>query len=134
MAKGKTGAKVKSAREKQAKASASKKAAKAKSPVKDRIVKLASDPAVAEIVAATLVAAAAAIRDPKKARQLAEASGEELTDAAQDAAGKGGAFWQLAMDVAKRSVNALGSGKTGGKKKKKKNAKGSKKKSPAAGL
>ena len=84
--------------------------------------KVASNPIVAEVVAATLLAAAAAIRNPKRARALALAAGDELGDAAKGAAGQGSAFWQLAVDIAKRSVDALGEdhGKSGKKKKKKK--------------
>lgn len=74
--------------------------------VKAKAVDLASNPLVAEIVAATLVAAAAAIKDPKKARAIAASAGDELGRAAKGAGG-GSAMWQLAMDVAKRSVGAL---------------------------
>jgi hypothetical protein len=89
------------------------KEAKSKAPaaarkVKEKAVELASNPVVAEIVAAALVAAAAAIKDPKKARAIAASAGEELGEAAKGAAGGGGAMWQLAMDVANRSIKALG--------------------------
>ena len=74
----------------------------------DKAADLASSPVVAEIVAATLVAAAAAIRDPKKARQIAAAAGDEIKNATK-ASGKGGeAMWQLAMDVGRRSLEAIG--------------------------
>ena len=72
-----------------------------------KAAKIAQNPIVAEVVAATLVAAAAAIRNPKKAREIALAAGDEIGGAAKTATGQGGAFWQLAMDVAKRSVDAL---------------------------
>jgi hypothetical protein len=79
----------------------------------DKAADLASSPVVAEIVAATLVAAAAAIRDPKKARQIAAAAGDELKTATK-AGGKGGeAMWQLAMDVGRRSLEAIGTGGAG---------------------
>lgn len=74
---------------------------------KDKIVEIATNPVVAEIVAATLVAAAAALRNPDKARQLASSAGDELGDVSKGAAGKGGAFWQLATDVARRTIAAL---------------------------
>lgn len=74
--------------------------------VKAKAVDLASNPIVAEIVAATLVAAAAAIKDPKKARAIAASAGDELGRAAKGTEA-GAAMWQLAMDVAKRSVGAL---------------------------
>jgi hypothetical protein len=74
----------------------------------EKAADLATNPLVAEIVAATLVAAAAAIRDPKKARQLAAAAGDELQTGAKTA-GKGGeAMWQLALKVGRRSLEALG--------------------------
>ena len=72
-----------------------------------KAAKIAQNPVVAEVVAATLVAAAAALRNPKKAREIALAAGDEIGDAAKGAAAQGGAFWQLALDVAKRSVDAL---------------------------
>ena len=75
---------------------------------KKRAAKMAANPLVAEVVAATLLAAAAAIRNPKKAREIALSAGDELGSAAKGAVGQGNAFWKLAMDVAKRSVDALG--------------------------
>lgn len=74
--------------------------------VKAKAVDLASNPLVAEVVAATLIAAAAAIKDPKKARAIAESAGDELGRTAKGIEA-GAAMWQLAMDVAKRSVSAL---------------------------
>jgi hypothetical protein len=74
--------------------------------VKAKAADLASNPLVAEVVAATLVAAAAALRDPKKARAMAASAGDELGKAAKGTEA-GGALWQLAMDVAKRSVSAF---------------------------
>jgi len=70
---------------------------------------LASNPAVAEIVAASLVAAAAAIKNPKKARDMAAAVGDELEIASKQAVDRGNAFWQLAIDIARRSIAVLGS-------------------------
>ena len=88
----------------------------------DKAADLASNPIVAEIVAATLVAAAAAIRDPKKARQIAAAAGDELQTATKGASKGGEAMWQLALDVGRRSLEALGdsSAKKSKPKKKKK--------------
>ena len=88
----------------------------------------ASRPEVSEIVAAALVGAAAALRDPTKARQLAASVGEEIEQAAKGAAGQGAAIWQLAMDVAKRSVDALGAAAKGDSKSKDKKKKKKKKK------
>ena len=84
----------------------------------DRATKLAANPAVTEVVAATLVAAAAALRDPKKARALASEAATELGEAARKGA-QGGALWQLALDVAQRSVDTLRPSAKATKKKKK---------------
>jgi hypothetical protein len=95
---------------------------------KPTAVRTASRPEVSEIVAAALVGAAAVLRDPRKARQLAASVGEEIEQAAKGAAGQGAAIWQLAMDVAKRSVDALGAAAKGDSKSKDKKKKKKKKK------
>lgn len=84
------------------------KVAKVVQATRQKVSNFAAKPAVTEIVAATLVAAAAALRDPKKARAMAEAAADELESANKEAAGRGAAFWQLALDVARRSVEAAG--------------------------
>ena len=81
------------------KAKAKPQAAKAKA------AEIASNPAVTEVVAATLVAAAAALRDPAKARQLALSAADEIKAATKGGQGKGAALWQMALDVAKRSID-----------------------------
>src|SRR5690242_16244165 len=73
-----------------------------------KAARIAANPLVAEVVASTLLAAAAAIRNPKKAREIALAAGGDITTAAKGAVGQGNVFWKLAMDVAKKSVDALG--------------------------
>jgi hypothetical protein len=85
--------------------------------------KIAKNPMATEVVAATLVAAAAALRDPKKAKALALEAADDLKKAAKSGA-DGGALWKLALDVARRSIDAVGKEdsakkvkKTGGKKK-----------------
>ncbi len=120
-------------------AGAAKKAAavkKAVRRVKDKTVKAAADhPLVAEVVAAALVGAAAALKNPAKARQLAESAADEITDAGKNTGAKGGALWLLALDIARRSVNSLAGEGTGGKAKKAKkdgNAKPAKKKKKKA--
>lgn len=76
--------------------------------VKDKTVQAAADhPLIAEIVAATMVAAAAALKNPAKARQLAESAADEITAAAKDAGAKGGALWALALDIARRSMDSF---------------------------
>ena len=86
----------------------------------EKAAKLAANPIVAEIAAAALLAAAAAVRNPAKARQVAKSAGDELSGAAKTATKQGGAFWALAIDIARRSVDALAEdrGKAKGKGKK----------------
>jgi hypothetical protein len=81
-----------------------------------KLADLASSPVVAEVVAATLVAAAAALRDPKQARSAAKAARDELSAVGKQAVGKSGAFWNLALDVAKRSMDAIDGDSTDKKK------------------
>jgi hypothetical protein len=83
--------------------------------------KVAANPAATEIVAATLVAAAAALRDPKKAKALALEAADDLKKAARSGA-EGGALWKLALDIARRSIDAVGR-EDGGKDKKAKSKK-----------
>jgi len=91
--------------------------------LKARTAEMASSPVAAEIVAATLVAAAAALKDPKKARRIAESAADEIKAASAQAAGKGGAMWLLALEVARRSIDALATDKPAKKAKKKKKKK-----------
>lgn len=85
--------------------------------------KIAQNPMTTEVVAATLVAAAAALRDPQKAKALALSAADDLKKAAKSGA-DGGALWKLALDVARRTIDAVGeeggkkAKKAGGKKKK----------------
>lgn len=85
----------------------------------EKAMKLAANPIVAEIASAALLAAAAALRNPDKARSVAKTAGDELSGAAKTATKQGGAFWALAVDIARRSVEALaedGGAAAGGKK------------------
>lgn len=86
--------------------------------VRKATVKLASNPLVSEVVAATLVAAAAALKNPKKARALAESAGNEIGSASKEMANKGGAMWSLAMDIARNSLEAIAGESTPAKPKK----------------
>ena len=98
------------------------KVAKVQKVVKKGAKKIAKNPLTTEVVAATLVAAAAALRDPKKAKALALEAADDLKKAAKSGA-DGGALWKLALDVARRSIVAVGkegSGKKAKKAKKKK--------------
>ena len=76
-------------------------------------------PAAAEVVAATLVAAAAALRNPKKAQALALEAADDIKKAAKSGIDSGEAMWKLALDVARRSIDALGDTNGKGKKAKK---------------
>ena len=80
--------------------------------------KIAQNPMTTEVVAATLVAAAAALRDPMKAKALALSAADDLKKAAKSGA-DGGALWKLALDVARRSVDAIGKEKPAAAKPKK---------------
>ena len=80
---------------------------------------LSDNPLVADVVAAALVATAAALKDSRKARELAEHAGEELQALGREGAEKGSAFWQLALDIGRRALNEL----AGDKPKKKPSAK-----------
>ena len=110
---------------KPAKAAKTAKAAKitkvAKSAKVQKVVKgakkIAQNPMTTEVVAATLVAAAAALRDPKKAKALALEAADDLKKAAKSGA-DGGALWKLALDVARRSIDAVGKDDGGRKAKK----------------
>lgn len=84
-----------------------KKASKSGLAVK-RLQSFAENPMVANIVASALVATAAAIKDPAKARKLAAQAGDQLTDLAKDGADRGNAMWQLALDVGRRALEEFG--------------------------
>jgi hypothetical protein len=104
-------AQSKSQSKSQSKAKASSSAKSVKKAVSNATARardLASNPAMAEIVAASLVAAAAAIRNPKKARDMAAAVGDELETASKQSIDRGNSFWQLAIDIARRSMDVLG--------------------------
>src|SRR5215210_3150231 len=73
-----------------------------------RLIELTRNPLVADVVAATLVAAAAALRDNKKAHQLAAGAEKELEALARKGGQTGSALWQLALDVGRKSLEALG--------------------------
>jgi hypothetical protein len=68
---------------------------------------IADNPLVADIVAAALVGAAAALKDSNKARQLAADAGDQLDEMAKGSADKGSAMWQLALEVGRRTLDTL---------------------------
>jgi hypothetical protein len=88
-----------------------KKKSKAK-PTKaaETLKSVAMNPMVQEVVAAALVATAAALRDSKKARAMAEQAGDQLEKLAGEGAQKGKALWALALDVAKRAGDIVQDG------------------------
>lgn len=68
---------------------------------------LAQNPLLADVVAATLVGAAAALKDSNKARQLAANAGDELEKLSRRSAERGNVMWQLALDIGRRAVDSL---------------------------
>ncbi|MBV9930374.1 MAG: hypothetical protein JO013_05470 [Alphaproteobacteria bacterium] len=72
--------------------------------------KLAEQPVVSEAVAAALLAAAAALRDPpatkKGAKAAGDAAGEAAAGAGKQASVLGDALKSIAIDVARRTVEA----------------------------
>jgi hypothetical protein len=68
---------------------------------------ITENPLVADIVAAALVGAAAALKDSNKARQLASDAGDQLKDMSKKNADRGNAMWSLALDVGRRALETL---------------------------
>ena len=68
---------------------------------------LTENPLVADVVAAALVATASALKDSNKARQLAADAGDQVGDMAKESADRGSAMWQLALEVGRRTLEAL---------------------------
>jgi hypothetical protein len=97
--------------------------------VRKKAVKIATNPVVAEVVASTLVAAAAALRNPQKARAIATSAADEIESVSKQMADRGSMLWKLAMDVARKSIDAIGGEDEPTKPKKKAAKKPAKKKS-----
>lgn len=79
---------------------------------------LTQNPLVADVVAAALVSMAAALKDSDKARRLATDAGEQLDALSKKTAREGSAMWDLALNVGRRTLDALaneGSAKPKGK-------------------
>jgi len=68
---------------------------------------LSQNPLVADVVAAALVSMAAALKDSDKARRLASDAGDQLTAASKKSAKQGGAMCDLALDIGRRTLEAL---------------------------
>ena len=72
-----------------------------------RLKTLSQNPFVADIVAAALVGAAAALKDSKKARRLASEAGDEIEKMSRKGMQRGEALWDMALDIGRRSLEAL---------------------------
>ena len=80
---------------------------KSKTKAADALKSMAMNPMVQEVVAAALVATAAALKDTKKARAMAEDAGDQLQSLAADGKQKGTALWSLALEVARRAGDII---------------------------
>jgi hypothetical protein len=69
-------------------------------------LKLAESPAVSETVAAALLAAAAALRDPPATKRGASAAAGAAGGAGQEASKLGESLRKLALDMARRTLDA----------------------------
>ena len=69
-------------------------------------LKLAETPAVSETVAAALLAAAAALRDPPATKRAAAAAADTAGEAGQEALRLGDSLRRLALDMARRTLDA----------------------------
>jgi len=69
-------------------------------------LKLAEQPAVSETVAAALLAAAAALRDPPTTRRAAGAAAGSAGEAGQEAIRLGDSLRKMAIDMARRTLDA----------------------------
>jgi hypothetical protein len=68
---------------------------------------LSQNPLVADVVAAALVSMAAALKDSDKARRLASDAGDQLDALSKKSSKQGGAMWDLALDVGRRTLETL---------------------------
>lgn len=68
---------------------------------------LGSNTLVADVVAAALVATAAALKDPNKARRFASEASDQLETLSKEGAERGSAMWQLALDVGRRALDSM---------------------------
>ena len=68
---------------------------------------LADNPLIADVIAAALVATAAAIKDSKTARRLAEQAGDEIDELGKAGADRGSALWQMALEVGRRALDEI---------------------------
>jgi hypothetical protein len=72
-----------------------------------RLRDMSKNPLVADLVAATLVATAAVLKDSKKARRLAASAEDELEQLTRRGSQRGQALWEMALDIGRKSLDAL---------------------------
>ena len=65
------------------------------------------NPLVGEVVAAALVATASALKDSNRAKALASHAGDELEKLSKSGAERGSALWEMALQIGKRSLEAM---------------------------
>lgn len=85
-----------------------------------RLQAITQNPLVADVVAAALISMAAALKDSDKARRIAGDAGDQLSDISKKSAKQGGVMWELALDIGRRTLEALAGeeaakGKPGGR-------------------
>jgi hypothetical protein len=85
-----------------------KKEKKGSAKATDSIKALAKNPLVADVVAAALVATASALKDSRRARALASEAGDELAKLSRAGARQGEALWDMALQIGRRSLEAVG--------------------------
>jgi hypothetical protein len=73
-----------------------------------RLKAITKNPLIADIVAATLVGAASALRDSRKAQRLASDAGDELAKLSKAGTKTGSALWDMALKIGRESLEALG--------------------------
>ncbi|MET1112120.1 MAG: hypothetical protein ABWX67_11395 [Allosphingosinicella sp.] len=73
-------------------------------------LKLAEQPAVSETVAAALLAAAAALRDPPATKRAAANAAGAAGEAGQESIKLGDSLRKMAIDMARRTLDALEAG------------------------
>jgi urease accessory protein UreF len=106
MAKGDKKAKKDKAKVKIPKRIAGVKVSKAVRQAGKSALKLAEQPAVSETVAAALLAAAAALRDPPATKRAAGAAAGAAGEAGHEALQLGGSLRRMAIDMARRTLDA----------------------------
>jgi hypothetical protein len=68
---------------------------------------LSENPIVADVVAAALIGMASALKDSDKARRMASDAGDQLEKLSKASAKQGNAMWDLALDIGRRTLEAL---------------------------